>query len=243
MSLTATEQALLRPLTDAPAATALIFDVDGTLAPIVPKPEDAAVPAETQAELRRLGGRYGFVAGLSGRAGVDARRVVGVDDFLVVGNHGLELDPRADELSTKIAEFRDSVSWPVEDKGLSLSYHYRQVEDQDVAVAELERVAARAEAAGLVPRWGRKVLEIRPCLKADKGTAIRHLLERSGASQGFYAGDDTTDLDAFAGLREAGLDHTVCIAVASEEGPAELCNSADIVVGDTEEFVGILKSL
>ncbi len=243
MSLTATDKELLQPLAADPTSTALIFDIDGTLAPIVPSPEDASVPAETQAELRRLVGRYRFVAGLSGRAGDDARRVVGVDDFLVVGNHGLELDPRAEELSAKISEFRDSVSWPVEDKGLSLSYHYRQAEDQEAAVAELERVAAQAEVAGLVPRWGRKVLEIRPPLKADKGTAIRHLLKRSGASQGFYAGDDTTDLDAFAGLREAGLARTVCIAVASEEGPAELRDGADIVVHDTEELVDILKSL
>lgn len=209
----------------------------------MPRPEDAAVPEKTRVELVGLSSRYGLVAALSGRAGGDAQRVLGVQGVLVVGNHGLELDPRAKEMSKRIATFRDSVSWPAEDKELSLSYHYREAEDQDAAIAELKQVAADAEEAGLVARWGRKVLEIRPPIKADKGTAIRHLLERSGARQGLYAGDDTTDLDAFAGLREAGLDHTVCVAVASEEGPRELREDADVVVQNTEELVGILRSL
>jgi len=87
------------------------------------------------------------------------------------------------------------------------------------------------------------VLEIRPPVKADKGTAVRALLERSGARRGLYAGDDATDLDAFAGLAAAGLEHAVCVAVASEEGPRELREAADLIVGSPEELAGLLAQL
>ena len=234
---------LLAPLAHDPGRSALVLDVDGTLAPIAPRPDLAAVPAETRAELERLVGRYLLVACVSGRAGEDARRLVGVDGIELVGNHGLELDPRAHELAGEIGRFRDAVALPVEDKTLSLTYHYREAEDENAAHAELEKVAQRAREAGLDARWGRKVLEIRPAVEADKGTAVRALVERSGARHGLYAGDDTTDLDGFAGLRSLDLDPAVCVAVASAEGPAELREAADLVVGGPEELAGLLRLL
>ncbi len=234
---------LLAPLAAAPERTALVLDVDGTLAPIAPRPELAIVPPATRAELARLAGRYLLLACVSGRSGDDARRLVRVDGVEFVGNHGLELDPRAHELAEEIARFRDAVGLPVEDKRLSLTYHYREAGDEAGARAALERVAERARATGLDARWGRKVLEIRPHVRADKGTAVQALLERSGARLGLYAGDDTTDLDAFAGLRAADLEHTACIAVASEEGPAELREAADLVAAGPEEMAGLLRLL
>ena len=234
---------LLAPLARDPGRSALVLDVDGTLAPIAPRPELATVPAETRAELERLVDRYLLVACVSGRAGEDARRLVGVDGIELVGNHGLELDPRAHELAGEIARFRDAVALPVEDKTLSLTYHYREAEDENSARAELEEVARRAGEAGFDARWGRKVLEIRPAVEANKGTAVRTLVERSGARLGLYAGDDTTDLDGFAGLRSLGLEHAVCVAVASAEGPAELREAADLVVAGPEELAGLLRQL
>jgi trehalose 6-phosphate phosphatase len=238
-----TLETLLAPLAGAPGESAILLDVDGTLAPIVARPDLAAVPEKTRAELRRLVGRYRLVACVSGRSGDDARALVAVDGIEVVGNHGLELEPRARELADRVAAFRDAVARPAEDKGLSLTYHYREAPDEDAARLELERVAERAEAVGLVPRWGRKVLEIRPPLDADKGTAVRALLERSGATRALYAGDDTTDLDAFAGLADARLEHAVRVAVASAEGPAELLDAADVVVPSPEALVDVLKAL
>ncbi|MGH3033512.1 MAG: trehalose-phosphatase [Gaiellaceae bacterium] len=234
---------LLAPLREDPGRSALVLDVDGALAPIVARPELAAVPEATRAQLRRLAGRYLLVACVSGRAREDARRLVAVEGVQVVGNHGLELDPRAEELAGEIATFREAVGLPVEDKRLSLSYHFREAVDEAAARCALEAVAERARAVGLDPRWGRKVLEIRPPVPADKGTAVRALLERSGARRGLYAGDDTTDLDAFAGLRAGGLEHAVCIAVASDEGPAELRDAADLVVtgpGELGELLALL---
>jgi trehalose 6-phosphate phosphatase len=236
-------ESLLAPLAAAPERSALLFDVDGTLSPIVARPELAYVPAETKAELRRLVTRYGLVACVSGRAGDDARRLVGVEGVRYVGNHGLELDPRAEELGAAIARFRDSVALPVEDKVLSLSYHFREAPDETTARAELEGVAERARATGLDPRWGRKVLEIRPPVAADKGTAVRALLADAAVTRALYAGDDTTDLDAFAALREAGLQHVVRVAVASAEGPRELPEEADVVVSSTEELAALLRLL
>jgi len=235
--------ALLAPLSRAPGRSALVFDVDGTLSPIAPRPELAAVPEATRVELERLAGTYLLVACVSGRAGTDARRLVGVDGVEYVGNHGLELDPRAKVLAGDIARFREAVGLPVEDKTLSLSYHYREAADEERARAELEEVAERARAAGLDPRWGRKVLEIRPAVPADKGTAVLALVQRSGARLGLYAGDDTTDLDAFGGLVSAGLEHSVRVAVTSEEGPAELAEAADLVVAGPAEMAGLLRLL
>jgi trehalose 6-phosphate phosphatase len=234
---------LLAPLREAPEETALLFDVDGTLAPIAPRPELARVPDETRGELERLAGSYLLVACISGRAGQEAARLVGVDGIRYVGNHGLELDARAGELTARIAAFRDSVALPVEDKGLSLSYHYRGAEDENAARTELEAIAERARAEGLDPRWGRKVLEIRPPVAADKGTAVRALLASVPARLGLYAGDDTTDLDAFDGLAGAGLDHAVRIAVESEEGPESLTAAADLTVPGPDELGRLLRML
>jgi trehalose 6-phosphate phosphatase len=233
----------LAGLREAPQETALLFDVDGTLAPIVARPELAAVPAPTQAELARLVARYLLVACISGRAGEEAAALVGVEGIRYVGNHGLELDPRAVELSRAVAAFRDGVGLPVEDKGLSLSYHYREADDEEAARTALEAVAEQARAEGLEARWGRKVLEVRPRAAANKGTAVRALLADAGARRGLYAGDDTTDLDAFAALAEAGLDEFVRVAIASAEGPAELAAAADLVLAGPDELAGLLAVL
>jgi trehalose 6-phosphate phosphatase len=234
---------LLAPLAEAPRQSALLLDVDGTLAPIVARPELARVPESTRSQLRRLARRYLLVACLSGRSGADARHLVGVDGIVVVGNHGLELDPRAAGHAHTLAGFRRKIGLPVEDKVLSLTYHYREAEDEPKAMAALEEVAAQARAAGLVARWGRKVLEIRPPIEADKGTAVRMLLGRSGATRALYAGDDTTDLDAYAGLIEAGLDAAVKIAIASPEAPPELVASANLVVDGPAALAGLLGRL
>ena len=236
---------LLARLAEAPSETALVLDVDGTLAPIVPRPEDAAVPAATRVELTRLAGRYLLVACLSGRAGEDAARIVGVGGVRYVGNHGLELAADREALLAAIARFRESVDgvWPVEDKGLSLSFHYREAPDEDEARAALAEVEASARVAGLVPRWGRKVLEVRPDVKADKGTAVTALVVESGARRALYAGDDTTDLDAFAALAAAGLDHVVRVAVTSAEAPAGLAAAADLVVPGPEAVAELLGRL
>jgi trehalose 6-phosphate phosphatase len=233
---------LLARLAEDPGRTAVLLDVDGVLAPIVELPQDAAVPPETRAELERLRGRYALVACISGRAGADARRVVGLDDLVYVGEHGLELVPEAVEWRGRLARFTATVDWAdVEAKPLTTTFHYRRAEDEAEAVRFLEAVATRARSEGLVARFGRKVLEIRPPVGANKGTAVAHLLGERGLVRALYAGDDTTDLDAFAALR--GLELGVAVAVASAEAPAELREAADLVVGSPAEMLEVLRSL
>ena len=234
-------QALLASLTESPGEAAILLDVDGTLAPIVARPELASVPEETRAELKRLVARYALVACISGRTGEDAARVVGVAGAVYVGVHGLELAPEAERWRGPLREFAESVDWPVEDKGLAIVFHYRQAEDEEAALAVLRGVAQRATALGLQAQFGRKVLEVRPPVAADKGTAVRTLLEQRGLRRALYAGDDTTDLDAFRGLD--GLDVAVRIAVASAEGPPALREAADLVVESPAQLVELLRRL
>jgi trehalose 6-phosphate phosphatase len=233
----------LRRLSEAPSRTALLFDVDGVLAPIVPRPEDARVPDDARAELRRLAGVYALVACVSGRASADARRIVGVDGIRYAGTHGLELEPAAERWREPLHRFVETVDWPAEDKGLSVSFHYRRAGDEAAARGALEAVAERARRAGLVARFGRKVLELVPPVEADKGTAVQRLLSDAAAARGLYAGDDTTDLDAFRGLRSAGLELTLCVAVSSPEGPAELREAADLVLPGSEDVLELLRRL
>jgi trehalose 6-phosphate phosphatase len=231
----------LAALAEAPKRAAILLDVDGTLAPIAPRPDDARVPEEARAEVRRLAGTYALVACISGRTGADAQRLVGVDGVRYVGSHGLELEPEAADWRDRIRSFAAGVDWPVEDKELTVSFHYRDAEDEEAALSRLEEVAERARREGLVPRFGRKVLEIRPPVTADKGTAVQHLLAEADLQRALYAGDDTTDLDAFRALD--GLELGVRVAVSSDEAPKDLVRSANVVVDSPAELVELLRRL
>jgi trehalose 6-phosphate phosphatase len=232
---------LIERIAERPDATGLLFDVDGTLAPIVERPEDATVPQQTRELLRALAARYALVACVSGRPEDDARRVVGVDGLVYVGEHGLGLDPRAADWQGQIDKLIETAGWSPERKPSSVAFHYRTAQDEEAAVATLRGVERRAVELGLRPRWGRKVLEILPPVDANKGTAVRRLLQERGLRRALYAGDDATDLDAFRGLE--GLDLAVRVAVASQEGPGELGAAADVIVDGTEALVELLSRL
>jgi trehalose 6-phosphate phosphatase len=232
----------LLPIAREPAAAALFLDVDGVLAPIVDRPEDARVPDETRAELARLAGSYGLVAAVTGRPSDVARTIVGVDELAYAGEHGLEHDPAATAWAAPIRTFAADVAWPdTELKPLSVAFHFRRAANPDAARVALEAVAAAATELGLRARFGRMVLEVLPPVDASKGTAVRSLLARSGLRRALYAGDDTTDLNGFDALD--GLEAAVRVAVATPEGPAELIRRADIVVETPAEFLELLRRL
>jgi trehalose-phosphatase len=224
-----------------PAAAALCFDVDGTLAPIVPDPSDARVPETTRAELRRLAGRYALVACISGRTSEVARAIVGVPELTYVGEHGLELDPAAAEWSTRIRAFGENAGWPAEEKPFSAAFHYRTASDPVAARQQLEQIETEAHTQGLRTRWGRFVLEVLPPLDASKRTAVAHLLEQHDLRRALYAGDDATDLDAFTALD--GLELAVRVAVASAEAPPGLRERADIVLQSPDALAQLLAEL
>ena len=101
-------------------------------------------------------------------------------------------------------------------KGLAVAFHFRDRDDEAAAIRELDRIAETAREEGLVARYGRKVLEVLPPVGSNKGTAVRRMLEERGLRRALAAGDDTTDLDAFAALD--GLDVAVRVAVALGRG-------------------------
>jgi trehalose 6-phosphate phosphatase len=225
-----------------PDRAALLFDVDGVLAPIVPRPEDSSVPLETRRELERLSNRYALVACITGRTSDVAREIVGVAGLRYVGQHGLELEPKAEAWSGRVHTFARSWPWHWQEvKPLTVAYHYRLAADELAARTELERIATAALEEGLRVRWGRMVLEVLPPVDATKGTAVRRLLDDSGLRRALYAGDDTTDLDAFDALD--GLEAAVRVAVVSAEGPSALGERADLIVGSTDAFLDLLRRL
>src|SRR5215212_2351709 len=203
----------LRPVTADPSRSALFFDVDGTLSPIVERAQDATVPKETSLLLARLSRRYARVACISGRAAADVRRLVGVGGIEYSGLHGAELLEPDSSQARAMPEFarflpevqafareRDApelraLRVRIEDKGPIVTFHWRGAPDEDAAHALVRELAREAEADGLWTHWGRKVLEIRPPVPIGKDRAVRQLLELGPVGVALYAGDDVTDLD------------------------------------------------
>jgi trehalose 6-phosphate phosphatase len=256
--------ALLEPLRVDAARAAVLTDVDGTLAPIVERAEEAAVPAAAREALARLSERYGLVGCVSGRRAEEARRLVGLDGIAYAGNHGLELllpgdeavrpDPSLAGREGEAAGFASgldagtlrSVGLRLEDKGAIQALHWRGAEDEAHAEGCAHEIAAVAGQAGLEPRWGRKVLELRPVGGGGKDAAVASLLA-GPLSGAVFAGDDRTDLDAFRRLRElrenGELASAVCVGVASAEGPAELREEADLMVDGPDGWLSVLEWL
>jgi trehalose 6-phosphate phosphatase len=255
----------LRPLTDDPARGAIFCDIDGTLAPIVRRAEEAHVPKEVSRLLGGLARRYACVACISGRPATEARRLVGVGGISYAGSHGAELLEPGQSHPRLIPAFK---SWEgrvrrfaadkdtrelrllrvrIEDKGPIAAFHWRGVPDEEEAFTHLEGLAQEAEAAGFATHWGRKVLEIRPPVPLDKGQALRELVAAKRPRTALFGGDDATDLDAFDALEalieEGRLDAAVKVGVDSEEGPAAIVERADVVVDGVAGFVSVLESL
>jgi trehalose 6-phosphate phosphatase len=258
-------ESVLAPLRGQPDRSAILTDVDGTIAPIVTDPAEASVPEATRELLRLLAERYALVGCLSGRRAVDARRVVGLDELAYSGNHGFELllpgdtevrpDPSLDGHEEDAPRFvggldrseLERVGIRTEDKGAIVALHWRGAANETAAESLAQEIASEAEWEGLVPHRGRKVLEIRPNVAINKGIAVAALIPARPIDHALYGGDDRTDVDAFAALRmlqdDGELVTAVCIAVASEESPPEVSEAADLTVPGPEGFARVLEAL
>jgi trehalose 6-phosphate phosphatase len=255
----------LTPLRDDPSHAAILTDVDGTLAPIVERPEEAEVPRETRAALAALSERFGLVGCISGRQALEARRLVGIEGIAYAGNHGLELlrpgevEPQLDpalagreRLAAELVRGLDQVELAAiglrcEDKGPIQALHWRGAGDEEAAESRAREIAADAERLGFHPHWGRKVLELRPTDAVGKDVAVGALIEAADVRAAAYAGDDRTDLDAFRRLRElreAGeLEAVVCVGVLSPEAPAGLAGQSDLTVDGPGGWLELLAEL
>jgi len=255
----------LEPIRCDPAKAAVLLDIDGTLAPIVRHAADAHVPEATRSLLIEIARRYRVVGCVSGRRASTARQIVAIGTIAYVGNHGGELlrpgatraevDPDVAEWTARVRDFarraytgeHQRIRVRSEDKDAIAAFHWRGAPDEATAAEAVKEIARQAEQEGFAVHWGRKVLEVRPPVVLDKGLGIAALLRGVPVSAALYVGDDTTDLDAFRGLRAMAksgeLADAVCIAVSSDEAPAELAREADLTVDGTDGVRGLLEAL
>lgn len=239
----------------------LLLDIDGTLSPIAPRPEYAIVHVATQAVLTNLVATSGVhVVFVTGRSAADGRRLVGVEGGWMIGNHGMELahprepaEARADvapfaariaDAAARLAALANERSWAgvlIEDKRLTLSAHYRLAHPRIVPelTAEVTRIA---DELGLRVTSGKEVLEVRPPIDVNKGTAALELVESLGATHDgaslFAAGDDRTDEDLFRVL----LAHQQR-AVTVRVGESEQTTTAEFTVSDPDAMRDLLAEI
>ena len=199
----------------------LLSDYDGTLTPIVEKPEMAIIPSATRRLLQSLVSQHHFTVGIiSGRALFDLKEKVSVSGAIYAGNHGFEIEgpglnfvsPLAEEIRPLFRMMSRLLSLAlettkgvfVENKGLTLSVHYRQMPEEKSGHMKdtFDRVVEDAVSEGkLKVHSGKKVYELRPAVDWNKGKAISMLMKKYGKGRPdtlpIYLGDDLTDEDGF----------------------------------------------
>jgi trehalose 6-phosphate phosphatase len=240
----------------------LLLDIDGTLSPIAPTPEQAFVPAATRTLLREIVRHVGLVAAISGRAAGDAAAMLGVEGMVFVGNHGMELarhgrtepfpeaapfQPRIQAILEKARAEIDRPGLIFEDKGVTASVHYRLAADPEATGQQVGEVLTRLVARhDLRLTAGRMVWEIRPPIAANKGTAVRWLVDEYGLRSSIFCGDDRTDVDGFEALRalrDDGRCRTLSVGVVAPETPAIVRDRADLLVEGIEGMERLLATI
>jgi len=201
----------------------LLLDYDGTLTPIVERPELALLSDEMRELLRSLSKKYPLAI-VSGRSLQDVKNLVRLDGIYYSGNHGFEvsglglelknpeaikLEPIIKEISEKLEREINIEGALVEDKGLTLSLHYRLVSES--GIPELENILDSVTKPYLDKiriTHGKKVFEVRPDIDWDKGKAVLWLIDSIPDGRELlpiYLGDDRTDEDAFIALKDRGI--------------------------------------
>ncbi|MBE0416899.1 MAG: trehalose-phosphatase [Coriobacteriia bacterium] len=237
---------------------AVFLDYDGTLTPIVERPEDALLAPEMRERIRHLADRC-LVVVVSGRDVGFVVEQVALDTVLYLGSHGFDVVvPEGRELrQERLGEF-EAFLGPleaaeaeitaavaavagarIERKKYAIAVHYRQVAEEDIPEVEVAVDEVLARHGELRKTGGKKVFELRPDIDWDKGRALLWVLEALGMDGDGYApvyvGDDLTDEDAFAVVRGRGL----AVVVGSEDRPT----LAEFHVPDTDAAGEVLERL
>ncbi|MFA5144723.1 MAG: trehalose-phosphatase [Candidatus Omnitrophota bacterium] len=236
----------------------LLLDYDGTLAPIVDTPRKAIIPKGAKELLQKLSSKpYCKLGIISGRSLQDLKNIVGIEGIIYAGNHGLEIESpkmkfesqvsaRSKSIMRNVAEdMRKRLSGIkgalIEDKGLTLSIHYRLVDKGDMPALEkvVSEVTGPYTAPGKIKvNSGKKVYEVRPSVKWGKGRVVLWLFARQQFISGeknvlpVYIGDDITDEDAFSALKNKGL--TVFVGKPGS-------SQANYYLKDTKEVTKFLR--
>jgi trehalose-phosphatase len=244
-----------------------LLDIDGTLAPIAPRHEQASIPDETRRVVADLAGLGDVVVvAVSGRAAADAARMLGVPGTWTIGNHGFEIGapdepprPRDD-----VARFADALAAAaemcrvlavahtgviVENKRWTLSVHYRLIDDPAESADVVEGTREIARRLGLRSTDGRRVVDLRPPIDVDKGTASVELLRELGALNGeasiLCAGDDLTDEDTFRRVRRVNP-RAVTVRVRADDdvgGESDYESIAELSVPNPAALRTMLESI
>jgi trehalose 6-phosphate synthase/phosphatase len=208
----------------------LFLDYDGTLTPIVLRPDEADLPRHIRMLLKRLSEAMP-IAVISGRARDDLRDRVGLRNLIYAGSHGFDISGpdglkhevgaeylyALHQAAQELRQLTEGIAGAViEEKRFSLAIHYRLVGRGDIPrmIAAVDEVVRTH--SGLEKRYGKKVIELRPSADWDKGCAVMWILEAlemdHAAVVPIYVGDDLTDEDAFAALEERGIGILVATA-------------------------------
>ncbi len=235
---------------------AVFLDYDGTLTPIVDRPEDAVLNRGMRQTLRNLTHQF-IVAVISGRDLKDVQNLVGLDDIYYAGSHGFEISgpqgrhlehqwgkqflPALDRAEKSLRDRLENKiqGVQVERKKFSIAVHYRRVAEGKVKEVKKVVDQLQEENGRLRQTSGKKIFELQPDIDWDKGKALLWLLEQLGINRPgvlpFYLGDDVTDEDAFKVLEDRG------VGIAVQEKP--MPTAARYRLRDPDEVEKFLKAL
>lgn len=239
---------------------AIFLDYDGTLTPIVQRPELAVLSARGRSVVDALARKLP-TAVVSGRDRPDVERLVALESLIYVGSHGFDIvvpggdkidnpiggdfAPLLDAVDARLHEGLDAMPGAqVERKKFSIAAHYRNVADADYPRFRAVIDAILADVEGVKEKPGKKVFELQPKIDWDKGKAVLWLLDvlklRTGREVPMFFGDDVTDEDAFAALQDEGV--SVIVSDREDDGIGRQ-TAATFRVHDTEELLTLLERL
>jgi len=238
----------------------LITDVDGTISPTAPTPQQAKVSSLCHHYLSILCSRLALVAAISGRPAVEVKNMINIDGMVYIGNHGLERWAENHSEFTKdvqdysrivkaaikeLAPLLSSIEGiSIQDKEITATIHYRLCPEPKLVKRHiLTAIESSPQARSLRIMQEKMAIDLLPPVEADKGTATLHLIQEYNLHGGLYLGDDITDINGFQVIRVASRDlnfQGFAIGIINQETPEKLMAEVDFTlngVSDVERFL------
>ncbi len=241
----------------------LITDIDGTISPTAPTPQQAEVSPLCRRYLSALCNHLALVAAISGRPAAQAKSMINIDGMVYIGNHGLErwtgghsefiedvqdYPPLIEAVTKELSPLLSIEGLSIENKGVTATIHYRPCRDHQSARQDiLAAIENSPHAKSLrIMQESKYAINLLPSVRMDKGTGILDLIQEYNLQGGVYLGDDLTDIDAFRAIHTACRDldfQGFAIGVISQEMPAKLAEEADFTLNGVDDVERFLKWL